>query len=169
MAELIKAIAENVEAVHIVLFALGIICFVIELFEPGTGIFAGVGAVLMILDIFVLADTLAQGLLLFAAVAIIIVVFVIVLIVLASRGVLPGNLILKHDTGNEDGYVATAEHKLSVGDVGVTETGLRPAGKAVFGELHEDVVSDGEFIDAGTKVRVIELNGNRIVVRSDEN
>ena len=57
------------------------------------------------------------------------------------------------------------EHPLvSVGDWGRAESLLRPAGRAVFAGRSFDVVSDGEFIEAGQQVKVLEIQGNRIVV-----
>lgn len=52
-----------------------------------------------------------------------------------------------------------------LGDVGRTETYLRPAGKARFGSVLVDVVSEGEYVERGEQVEVIERHGNRIVVR----
>ena len=54
--------------------------------------------------------------------------------------------------------------RLPIGTVGVTHTMLRPSGKAEFGGLQCDVVSDGDLIDAGMKVRVIAVEGARVVV-----
>jgi len=56
-------------------------------------------------------------------------------------------------------------YSVSVGDWGVAESPLRPAGKAVFGEAYVDVVTDGSFVEAGRQVRVIKVSGNHIVVR----
>jgi membrane-bound serine protease (ClpP class) len=61
----------------------------------------------------------------------------------------------------EDPYRGLAR----VGDKGVTEGPLRPAGKARFGPTLVDVVTEGEFLDARTSVEVIERRGNRVVVR----
>ena len=36
----------------------------------------------------------------------------------------------------------------------------------MFGDKYVDVVSDGAYIDHGTKIEVIRLVGNRIIVRS---
>jgi membrane-bound serine protease (ClpP class) len=55
-----------------------------------------------------------------------------------------------------------------VGDEGVAESRLRPAGKARFGSTLVDVVTEGEFVNAKTPVRVIERRGNRVVVRPIE-
>ncbi len=54
-----------------------------------------------------------------------------------------------------------------IGDVGVTESPLRPAGKARFGSLLVDVVTEGDLIDAGAAIRVVERHGNRVVVRQE--
>ncbi len=54
---------------------------------------------------------------------------------------------------------------VKVGDLGTATTTLRPAGKAAFaGEVH-DVVTLGDFITAGSPVRVVETDGVRVVVQ----
>lgn len=53
-----------------------------------------------------------------------------------------------------------------VGDIGESEGPLRPAGKARFGSVLVDVVTQGDFLDVGTKVEVVERRGNRVVVRA---
>ena len=53
-----------------------------------------------------------------------------------------------------------------VGDRGVAEGPLHPAGKARFGAMLVDVVTQGEYLDQGTPVEVIERRGNRVVVRA---
>ena len=53
---------------------------------------------------------------------------------------------------------------VSVGDWGKAESLLRPAGRAVFAGRSFDVVSDGEFIEPDSQVKVIDIQGNRIVV-----
>ena len=55
---------------------------------------------------------------------------------------------------------------ISLGMIGMTSSSLRPTGKAMFGDKYVDVVSDGAYIDHGTKIEVIRLVGNRIIVRS---
>jgi membrane-bound ClpP family serine protease len=43
---------------------------------------------------------------------------------------------------------------------------LRPTGKAQFGDAIVDVVAEGEFLEAGTAVEIIEIHGNRVVVKA---
>jgi len=52
-----------------------------------------------------------------------------------------------------------------LGAIGTTNTPLRPAGMVKFGDKFVDVVSDGGFIPAGTRVQVIQVEGTRIVVK----
>jgi membrane-bound ClpP family serine protease len=52
-----------------------------------------------------------------------------------------------------------------LGAVGEAATMLRPAGMAKFGEQFVDVVTEGGFVPAGARVQVIEVEGNRIVVK----
>lgn len=54
---------------------------------------------------------------------------------------------------------------VQLGDSGVCVSSLRPAGKVQFGERYVNVVSEGGWIEAGTPVEVVEVAGNRIVVR----
>ncbi len=62
----------------------------------------------------------------------------------------------------EDPYRGAAR----IGDLGATEGPLRPAGKAIFGSVLVDVVTQGEYLEPGTRVEVVERHGNRIVVRA---
>jgi membrane-bound serine protease (ClpP class) len=50
------------------------------------------------------------------------------------------------------------------GDIGVALSILRPAGRAEFGTMLVDVLTDGEFLDAGAALRVVEVTGSRVVV-----
>jgi membrane-bound serine protease (ClpP class) len=51
-----------------------------------------------------------------------------------------------------------------IGDSGVATTPLRPAGKVSIDKNLCDVVTEGQFIDAGMTVVVSQIQGNRIVV-----
>jgi len=53
-----------------------------------------------------------------------------------------------------------------VGATGVATTDLRPAGVARFADERVDVVTLGDFIVAGTPVRVLRVEGNRVTVQA---
>ncbi len=63
------------------------------------------------------------------------------------------------------GEAATDERDLELlGSVGVVSAACRPAGMARLGGRRVDVVTRGEWIEAGREVRVVEVSGNRVVV-----
>jgi membrane-bound serine protease (ClpP class) len=59
---------------------------------------------------------------------------------------------------------SSREPEVAAGDQGVAYSLLRPAGKARFGTALVDVVTDGDFIDEGTPVRVLRAGADAIVV-----
>ena len=61
---------------------------------------------------------------------------------------------------------------LKVGDHGVSESVLRPAGRARFGNRSGDVLADSRFIDPDRPITIIDVRANRIIVAEkmrDEN
>ena len=162
MGEILTAIGANISVIHIILFAAGIICLVIEMFEPGFGVFGGVGIALMIVDVIILADSIAQAAVLFLGVAVTILFFVLLFFILASYGILPKKLVLEASMEGMNSKGGT--DAVTLGSVGVTVTRLCPAGKVEIDGRILDVVSNGEFIEQGQQVRVQEVSGNRIVV-----
>jgi len=57
---------------------------------------------------------------------------------------------------------------INIGDIGEVTSTLRPTGKAIFRDAVVDVVATAEFIDEGTKVEIVEIHGNRVVVKRVE-
>jgi membrane-bound serine protease (ClpP class) len=70
-------------------------------------------------------------------------------------------------TGSQFGRTAPPQGSgpVQVGQRGEVVSKLRPAGKVRFGEALVDVVATGEFLDTGTQVEIIAVNGSRVVVR----
>jgi len=54
--------------------------------------------------------------------------------------------------------------KIQAGATGTVEGPCRPVGQVRFGEELVDAVAEGEFLAPGTKVKVVKVDGNRIVV-----
>lgn len=70
-------------------------------------------------------------------------------------------LYTSHGTVGELG----TERPELVGQSGVAHTALRPSGVAVIGGQRVDVVSEGALIERGAAVKVIAVEGARVVVR----
>jgi membrane-bound serine protease (ClpP class) len=73
-------------------------------------------------------------------------------------------LVLQAATDRKDGFTASANTAALVGRRGVARTQLRPAGTALFGDAPLNVVTRGDFIQAGEEIIIAEAHGNRIIV-----
>jgi membrane-bound serine protease (ClpP class) len=71
-------------------------------------------------------------------------------------------LILQNDAHEWQGF--DGQKGGLVGKEGVAHTPLRPAGTAIIDKERIDVVTRGEMIDARTPLKVIAVEGNRVVV-----
>lgn len=173
---------------EVILFLLGAGCLAIELFiVPGFGVF-GVSGIVMILASIVMASQtfgnwepnadwyqLGRSLGLFVtAVATVGILGLLLGRFLPHVPLLEGALLTPpqpHDDevklrlpGDVDESRASAYALL--GKSGTTVTFLRPAGKARIEGRLVDVVSEGPFIPEGAEVDVVEVSGNRVVVRA---
>ncbi len=75
-------------------------------------------------------------------------------------------LLLQDRMHSSAGYISSASRTELVGLPGVALTALRPVGAADVGGERLDVVTEGEFIAAGTPIVVTRSDGYRHVVRA---
>ena len=85
-----------------------------------------------------------------------------------STRVFPENAFVKRMTlqaAQGPDYVASLDHSGLVGRPGVARSFLRPAGVAVVDGNRVDVLTEGDFVQAGTNVVVTRVEGARVFVR----
>lgn len=154
--------------VEVLLFLAGLILLAIEFFVPGFGLFgiAGIASILLSLFMTLGGGVSALSIMASGTVAAVIV-FLILLKYLPSSG-LWRRLVLRNELRSEQGYTASDDLSPLIGQEGVVLTLLRPAGTVRIGEQVLDVVSEGRFIEPGVRVKVLGVQGNRIVVRAIE-
>ena len=167
---------------EILLFVIGLVLIGAELLFPGLAIFAisgvalcGISVVLTMMPgegsqqgalesfqeaLFVFLGSFALGLMIFFA----LLAYLPSVPMMRKRGLVTDATIVGVPTA-DSALDAQAQAQNIIGKHGITTTTLRPAGKV---ELEDgrllDVVSDGEFIEKGTPVRVVESGGGRTVV-----
>lgn len=77
-------------------------------------------------------------------------------------------MIMDKSQDASEGWHAPAQDPALVGQEATVYSALRPAGKILVNGERIDAVSTGTFIDAEATVRVVEVEGGRVVVeRSD--
>jgi membrane-bound serine protease (ClpP class) len=170
----------------IALVAVGFLLLAIEIFViPGFGVTGVLGIILIVagtvmgmiphlpewptslpeVDAPSVLDYMQQALLKFIGIAALSAVGIYLLSKLLPKTTAYRRLVLATELSQESGYVSgDAKNKELIGQTGLTATALRPAGIAMFGEQRVDVVSNGDMIEKGVKVRVSEVHGSRIVV-----
>jgi membrane-bound ClpP family serine protease len=172
----------NLTWLGVLLFVLGLVLIGLEIFVfPGVGVLGISGLALMIgslalvtlvkkpettrewLDLGMTVSTLGLSLV-GATVGAIVLAWYLPHMPWASRMVLKP-VESNSETLDEEATSALEANANLLGAIGIAATSLRPAGKVRFDDAYVDVVAEGEFVESGSRVQVIEIEGNRIVVK----
>jgi len=162
---------EDVLIVGAGLVLLGIEAFVV----PGFGIFgvAGVVAILTGLYMSLLGNiptmpdfTRAAWVLTSSTLLLIGSAWALIRTLPSSSRLAESGIFLLAKTTSAIGYESAEVRSDLVGKYGTAITDLRPAGTALIGDERIDVVSESEWISAGTPVKVLSAEGYRHIVRS---
>ncbi|MEE9430112.1 MAG: NfeD family protein [Melioribacteraceae bacterium] len=167
-------ILELASMVEIVLFVIGVILLVVEIFIiPGFGIFGAVGIILMVGSLFLglISDfpMVDSGMLSMATIQLAGAFVLSGILIFTLLNFLPGitmwnKLILNKNIDKKSGYSAEDIAKDLLGKIGKAHTDLRPSGIAMIDGKRIDVVSAGGFIKRKTKIKVTSEEGSKVVV-----
>lgn len=153
----------------VLLFLVGLLLLAAEAFVfPGFGIAGVLGIIITVLSLgMTYADKQQAALSIFAS-----LVMTIVIIVLALK-FLPktrawGRIVLTTKLDTESGYVSQPTFTEYLEKEGKTVTPLRPAGIVEVDGTRLNVTTEGVFLPVGVTVRIVKVEGSRIVVRQVE-
>ncbi|KMK75950.1 NfeD family protein [Alkalihalobacillus pseudalcaliphilus] len=149
----------------ILLFVVGVILILIEIFIAGFGLFGILGIISILAGMLMGGYSTAHMLI---SIVIAIVVTAVAAIILFRYFGDKGpwrKVVLQAATTAEEGYISNVTRNDLIGGIGEALTPLRPSGTAQIGEEFLDVVTEGRYIEQGTKVQVVKTSGSRIVVR----
>ena len=89
-----------------------------------------------------------------------------VLVIVGTKLLAASPVTLRSSLDAKDGTRSQPpEWEALIGVTGTAVTDLHPAGSATLNRKRYDVVSQGSFIDKGTALVVVSVEGNRIVVK----
>lgn len=159
---------QSIDIISAILFALGFILVIVEMFHPGFGAPGIIGGILLVLGIIFTARTLLEALILLLIIIAALGAVLTFVLQSATKGRLSKTLILSNSQRKDNGYIGTEDLNYFLDKEGTAYTVLRPAGIADFSGVKMDVVSEGDFIQKGTKIRVVKVEGRRIVVKVSE-
>lgn len=150
------------------LFVAGILLIFLEFFLPGA-VSGTLGVAALILSLFLASgDILQIGVSILIAIFFSILVFFMMIKIFGKKLVLFNKMVLFDSAKKEDGYVSNINRTDLLGKNGTALTILRPAGTVIINNERVDVVSEGGFIEQNASIKVIKVEGARIVVREIE-
>lgn len=94
--------------------------------------------------------------------------FFVIAFKIFPRTAIGRHMILGRPSRRRDDGTHPARGSDLVGVEGTARSRLRPSGVAEIAGRRVDVLTRGEMIEAGTRIKVLEARGNRIVVRAVE-
>ena len=153
---------------EVLLFIVGMGLLILEVFIPGFGIFGIAGIVSILASFyFVLGGNAAAVNWLAVSIVAALVIFALLIKYLPSNPA--WNLfVLKDKQENSEGYSVTPDMTQYAGKTGIALTTLRPAGIALIDGVRADVVTFGDYIDAGTDIVVVRVEGSKIFVKMQQ-
>ncbi|MGI6297902.1 MAG: NfeD family protein [Saccharofermentanales bacterium] len=155
---------DRLQPLEIVLLVAGVILLVVEMFTPGFGLAGGTGVVLLVIGIILTAGSPLEAIALVLILIVLVSIMILLLLRSARKGRLARNMILHLKSSKDKGYRSSEDKSALVGQTGTASSDLRPSGVVDLDGERLDVVTQGSFIRRGTKVRIIEVTGNRVVV-----
>ena len=152
----------------VILFVVGLLLLLAEIFFiPGFGL-AGISGIAAILaSIFLTFGNIIQAAysILIALIVSVIGFFLLIKYVPSTRTW--RKFVLSTEQKKELGYiVGTRDLKRLTGEKGVSITPLRPSGIVEVNGKKINVLTRGEYVDSNTKIKIINVEGNKIVVEA---
>lgn len=163
MAHLFSNIAANIPMTLCLL--MGALLLVAEVFLPGFGLPGISGVVLVAVGVGL--AWMAFGPLVAVAILLVLVAVLAVLVSSMVNAASKGNgrygrIFLK----DKEELHINRDMEVLIGRTGTATSVLRPAGIADFDGVRLNVVTEGGFVEQGARVKVVRVDGARIVVRS---
>ncbi len=163
-------------AEDIILVGVGVVLVLVEILViPGFGIFgiAGIAALLGGLFMAQIGSLPSRGDVVQAGTVLLAAMLLVTMTAWTFLRSLPGSwrlrrsgVFLGESTDRDEGYTSADVRSELVGAEGAAITALRPAGVGLFGDERLDVVSESEWIEEGTRIRIMSADGYRHVVRA---
>lgn len=158
-------LAGNAGFAVVLIFLTGILLLIIEAVIPGFGA-PGIGGILCIIISIVLAsDSVVLGISSLAISFVMSIIAAILLLKYAPKNKYFDKIILGMELRKDFGFTSTVSNNMLLGLEGVVVNALRPAGIIEVDGERIDVVSEGGFIEKNERVKIVKIEGRRIVVK----
>ncbi|MCF6461796.1 NfeD family protein [Clostridium sp. Cult1] len=158
-------IAGNSQWTSLAIFVTGLILLVIEAIVPGFGLPGISGIILVILGTILAMGSLASALMSVSIAIIITAIITMLLIKYGHRSPFLDKIVLSTHQKDEEGYLSSLSRDEYLGKEGVSITELRPSGIIEIDGERLDALSSGAFIPKQSNIKVVRVEGSKIIVR----
>ena len=153
----------------VLLFVVGFIALFLELFVPAAGMIGAAGIICMIVGTVFGYRSFGStvGTIFLAGTLIGVPAMIVIGLKLFPKTFVGKRLILSFSQGHDEGFTSYTSERYEnlLGREGEAVTMLRPSGMVVIDGRKQSVVTSGELIERGERVRVIKVEGSRVVVK----
>ncbi|MCG1008916.1 serine protease [Salinicoccus sp. ID82-1] len=154
--------------IALVLFVFGIALIIMEFFVIGA-ILGIIGSILLLFSILLVSDSMAVYSLFLLGIILLALIEWVIFVKYKKRKIpILSRLILNDSTDAESGYTSFDDRSYLLGETAMTMTPLRPSGTIRYGDQRIDAVAEGSYIAGNVEVKVIHVEGTRVVVRPKE-
>lgn len=145
--------------------AVGLVLMLIEMFTPGFGISGLAGLIALLAAIVLSGNTFAERLWMTVIILAMLGLMLLIFMHSATKGKLSRSQIILNDSIDAEArYISPDDLEYYVGREGRAMTILRPSGIADFDGVRLDVITEGDFIPAGSHIRVNRIDRLNLVV-----
>ena len=142
----------------------GYVLLVVEMCVPGFGAPGILGTILSVLGLIAMQPTPVEGLMIVVVYVLLLLIALMICMRSVAKGRLSKSRLILNEVATQADSAETNDLNYFVGKTGAAHTPLRPAGIADLDGVRLNVVTEGDYIESGTPVRVVRVDGNRIVV-----
>jgi membrane-bound serine protease (ClpP class) len=153
----------------VLLFVVGFIALFLELFVPAAGLIGAAGIICMVVGTVLGYRSFGStvGTLFLTGTLVGVPAMIVIGLKLFPKTFVGKRLILSFSQGQAEGFTSYTSERYEnlLGREGEAVTMLRPSGMVLIDGKKHSVVTSGELIERGERVRVIKVEGSRVVVR----
>ncbi len=153
----------------------GLALIIVEIFEPGFGVFGSIGGILTIVGIVIRvvdsgsANAFALLFLMLIIISAIIALAFLLMVRLSRSGWLTRISVFDNKTAIDPNFSeGTADYSFLIGKKGIANTSLRPSGYASIDGQNYDVVAEGFYIAKDELIVVTQIEGVKVVVKRED-
>lgn len=156
---------ETIELIGIIVLIAGFVLIAVELVVPGFGLPGIAGIICLVAGVFMITDSVEEGILVTIVVIVILSILTAVIIGLMHHRKFKSPIILDTEVRSGNEWLETSDLNYLLHREGIAATDLRPVGKGDFDGIELDIVSEGAYITKGSRIIIDKISSNRLIVK----